>query len=154
MEPATLATGEMTVVDGGDEATGPAVAITGSGRRVAVGAGGAPAMAAPAMSRVRAAVQPGVSMATSKRTMAVYQAKSASPFITTFAVLTSIVFLMSASIVVVMMSRGSFDPASGQRIIPPFLDKHAYRTFYDWTPGKTQDPKPQTEFPNKMIAPQ
>jgi len=144
------ATGSMTIVDGnvGDVSTGPQMAVTGSGRRVAVQ--GAPAIAAPAMSRVRAAVAPGVSMATSKRTLAVYQAKSASPVWTFIAILNTFVFVLAASICGVMMSRGSYDKASGERIIPPFLNQHSQLKVYEWayeaTPGNPKDKKPSNEF--------
>jgi len=147
------ATGEMTVLDGNvnEASTGPAVAITGSGRRNAVGTGAAPAIAAPAMSRVRAAVAPGVSMATSKRTQAVYQAKSAGPVWTIFAILNTIVFMFAASICGVMMSRGSYDKQSQQRVIPPFLSQNSQFRVYEWcyeaTPGNPQDKdKPTGEF--------
>jgi len=146
-------TGSMTVVDGnvGDVSTGPQLAVTGSGRRVAVQ--GAPAIAAPAMSRVRAAVAPGVSMATSKRTLAVYQAKSASPVWTALAIINTIMFMLAASICGVMMTRGSFDKASGERIIPPFLNQNSQFKVYEWcydaTPGNPKDKKPQNEYEGK-----
>jgi hypothetical protein len=147
--------GQMTVMDNAVAETGhQPTAITGSGRRVAVQqpspTGAAPAIAAPAMSRVRAAVAPGVSMATSKRTLAVYQAKSASPVWTAIAILNSVVFMLAASICAVMMSRGSFDKESRERIIPPFLNQDSqfaiYRWCYDATPGNPQDKKPKDEF--------
>ena len=145
-------TGEMTVLDGNvsEASTGPAVAITGSGRRNAVGTGAAPAIAAPAMSRVRAAVAPGVSMATSKRTQAVYQAKPAGAIWTAFAILNTIVFMFAASIVGVMMTKGSYDKVSGERIIPPFLSQNSqlaiYERCYEATPGNPQDKKPAGEL--------
>lgn len=154
METAQQATGEMTVLDGNisESTTGQATAVTGSGRRVAVQAptGAAPAINAPAMSRVRAAVAPGVSMATSKRTLAVYQAKSASPVWTAVAILNSIVFMLAASICGVMMAKGSFDRNSSERVIPPFLNQDSqfaiYRWCYEATPGNPQDKKPTTEY--------
>jgi hypothetical protein len=150
------ATGSMTVLDGNiaEQGTGHATAITGSGRRVAVQqpspTGAAPAINAPAMSRVRAAVAPGVSMATSKRTLAVYQAKSASPVWTAIAILNSVVFMLAASICGVMMAKGSFDQASKERVIPPFLNQDSqfaiYRWCYESTPGSPADKKPPSEY--------
>lgn len=150
------ATGSMTVMDGNiaEQGTGHATAITGSGRRVAVQqpspTGAAPAINAPAMSRVRAAVAPGVSMATSKRTLAVYQAKSASPVWTAIAILNSVVFMLAASICGVMMAKGSYDRNSQQRVIPPFLNQDSqfavYRWAYDATPGNPADDKPRGEW--------
>ena len=147
-------TGSMTVVEGGIEpSTGPQPAVMGSGRRAAVGSGvqGAPQVAAPAMSRVRAAVAPGVSMATSKRTLAVYQAKPASPIWTGIMILTSIVLLFAMSICGVMMTKGSYDAASGERIIPPFLSDgnpvvNFYQSAYEKTPGNPRDKKPSSEY--------
>lgn len=150
-------TGSMTVVEGGIEpTTGPQPAVSGSGRRTAVGSGvqGAPQVATPAMSRVRAAVAPGVSMATSKRTLAVYQAKPASPIWTGVMILTSIVLVNAMSICAVMMTKGSYDPVSGERIIPPFLAEgnpfNYYQSAYDKTPGQPRDPRPKTEFGPKQ----
>lgn len=155
METAQQATGQMTVLDGNiaEAGTGQATAITGSGRRVAVQqspTGAAPAINAPAMSRVRAAVAPGVSMATSKRTLAVYQAKSASPVWTAIAILNSVIFMLAASICGVMMAKGSYDKNSGERVIPPFLNDQSqfaiYRWCYEATPGNPNDKKPVGEF--------
>lgn len=161
LEPA--ATGEMTVVETGpDAATGPAPAVTASGRRKAIsgsGSGqavagplGGPNVAAPAMSRVRAAVQPGVSIATSKRTQAVYQPKSAGPVWTAIAILTTVVMMLGASVFTVMMVRGSYDEASKQRIIPPFMSSSSQFKIYEWcydaTPGRPEDQdKPKSEYP-------
>lgn len=146
-------TGSMTVVEGGIEpTTGPQPAVTGSGRRTAVGSGvqGAPQVATPAMSRVRAAVAPGVSMATSKRTLAVYQAKPASPIWTGVMILTSIVLVNAMSICAVMMTKGSYDPVSGERVIPPFLAEgnpfNYYQSAYEKTPGSPRDKRPTSEY--------
>jgi len=146
-------TGSMTVVEGGIEpTTGPQPAVSGSGRRTAVGSGvqGAPQVATPAMSRVRAAVAPGVSMATSKRTLAVYQAKPASPIWTGVMILTSIVLVNAMSICAVMMTKGSYDPVSGERVIPPFLAEgnpfNYYQSAYEKTPGSPRDKRPTSEY--------
>jgi hypothetical protein len=151
-----VGTGEMTVVEG-NEATGAATAIgvTGSGRRIAPSA---PAMtAAPAMSRVKAAAVSGVSMATSKRTHAVYQVKTASPVWTAFMVLTTVVFILAGSICGVMMAKGGYDPNSGERVIPPFLSDKSQFPVYKWcyenTPGVPQDKKPESEFPVNGVLP-
>jgi hypothetical protein len=163
LEPA--ATGEMTVLETGPEAvTGPAQAVTASGRRRAVSAApmmqapagatpaGAPAVAAPAMSRVRAAVQPGVSLATSKRTQAVYQPKSAGPVWTALTILNTIIMMLAGSIVAVMVAFGTtYDKDSKQRIIPPFLSDRSQFKIYEWcydsTPGTPQDKdRPSDEF--------
>ncbi|MCY3020341.1 MAG: hypothetical protein NTW87_15085 [Planctomycetota bacterium] len=162
LEPA--ATGEVTAAE---DVTGPAVPVTASGRRRAIGSGvgraaapasvapptGAPGVAAPAMSRVRAAVQPGVSLATSKRTQAVYQAKSAGPVWTILAILNTLVLAFTATIVGVMMSVGHYDRQSSQRVIPPFLSTGQFRV-YEWcyyaTPGDPADKdRPSSEFPPK-----
>ncbi|HEY3318884.1 MAG TPA: helix-turn-helix domain-containing protein [Planctomycetota bacterium] len=128
-------------------ATGPAQAVSGSGRRA--GVQGAPTVA-PAVSRVQRSVAPGVSMATSKRTQAVYAAKSASPFITIVAGLNTALFLFAATIVGTMMTRGTFDKQSGERIIPPFLNHNStlpvYRWCYESTPGNPADKKPSSEY--------
>jgi hypothetical protein len=114
------------------------------------------------MSRVqRAAAAPGVSMATSRRTAAVYQPKTAHPILTAVMILNTVVFAFAASIAVVMVTRGSYDgdhvdatghlvEGSHQRIIPPFLGPksplNAYKSCYKKTPGDPQDPKPQDEY--------
>lgn len=154
MEPA--ATGEMTLIEHGvsEASTGPAAAVTGSGRRRGVPGSGihAGAANAPAMSRVRAAVgsNQGVSMATSKRTQAVYQVKSASPIWTFVLILNSVVLLLASSVVAVMMTTGSYDKESKERIIPPFLSQNSqfkvYPWMYDNTPGVPMDKKPNGEF--------
>jgi len=148
-------TGELTVLDDAPTST----TARGSGVRTAVGSGirgAVPGMAKPAMSRVQAAVSAsspgGVSMATSRRTQAAYQAKSANPIWTAIAILNTIIFMFAATIVGVMMSRGTFDRASGQRIIPPFLNHESptpvYKWYYDSTPGTPKDDKPQNEWPS------
>lgn len=150
-------TGEMTVMESAP------TAITASGRRVAI-AGTGPVVAAPATSRVRPAVSAGVSMATSKRTQAVYQAKTAGPVWTVFAILNTIVLLLAGSICAVMISRGSFDGdrivggvevrGSHQRIIPPFLGPNSQFKIYEWcydaTPGNPADAdRPSGEYAGK-----
>jgi hypothetical protein len=180
VEPGTSSasiTGDMTVLEGGagQATTGAATAVTGTGvgsgvKRGPAGSGIAPA-GAPAMSRVqRAAAAPGVSMATSRRTAAVYQPKTAHPIMTAIMILTTVVFAFAASIAVVMVTRGSYDgdrvdfqpgqngqpghmvviEGSHQRIIPPFLGPksplNAYKSCYKKTPGDPQDPKPQDEY--------
>lgn len=156
LESASAATGEMTVVETGpDAATGPAPAVTASGRRKAISATGAappaggPAVAAPAMSRVRPAVQPGVSIATSKRTQAVYQPKSAGPVWTAICVLNTVVLALAASVFGVMLTKGSYDydpltqSGSKQRIVPPFMSSTSQFKIYEWcydaTPGNPED---------------
>lgn len=149
------ATGEHTIVDNAatDNVTAAAtqLSVTGSGRRAAPSA---PAVAAaPAMSRVRAAVSPGVSMATSRRTHAVYQVKTAGPVWTAFMVLNTIVFVLAASVAAVMITRGHYDKESAERIIPPFLnDKSSfpvYRWCYTNCPGNPEDSKPSSEYGSK-----
>jgi len=162
LEPSPAATGDMTVVETGPDAqTGPAPAVTASGRRRAVTAppaaatspaGSGPHVAPPAMSRVRPAVQPGVSVATSKRTQAVYQPKPAGAAWTAITVLTSLVMAVAASILAVMMTCGSYDSKSSQRVIPPFLSSSSQLKFYEWyygnTPGDPQDTdRPKSEYP-------
>lgn len=148
--PQPAITGEMTVIEGGGETSAAvtAVGVTGSGRRVAASA---PAMAAPAMSRVKAAAVTGVSMATSRRTQAVYQVKTAGPVWTAMTILTSLMFVIGASIVAVMMTKGCYDKNTGQRIIPPFLSDKSQLAVYRWcytnTAGNpTKDDKPKTEY--------
>ena len=59
------------------------------------------------MSRVqRAPATAGVSMATSRRTAAVYQPKPAHPIMTAFMVVNTIIFAFSASICAVIMTKG------------------------------------------------
>ena len=146
-------TGQMTVMEGAQgEGTG---AVTASGRRPAPPM--APPPGAPAMSRVqRASAAPGVSMATSRRTAAVYQPKPAHPFMTALMIVNTIIFAFTASICAVMMTKGHYDPQSQQRIIPPFLNYSSstpvYRWYYKNTPGDPQDklfkdrPPPATEY--------
>jgi hypothetical protein len=153
MENAAHATGEMTVVDGGGTGN-----VTSAATQIGAGGSGprrsspqAPAVAAaPAMSRVRAAVSPGVSMATSRRTQAVYQAKTAGPVWTAFMIVNSIVFVFAATIAAVMISKGHYDATAGERVIPPFLNDKStfavYRWCYQKTPGDPQDKKPETEY--------
>jgi len=146
-------TGEHTIVDNAqtDNVTAAATQLGSGPRRSAPSA---PAIAnAPAMSRVRAAVSPGVSMATSRRTHAVYQVKTAGPVWTAFMVLNTIVFVLAASVGAVMISKGSYDKDSSERVIPPFLsDKSSfpvYRWCYTNCPGNPEDSKPGTEYGSK-----
>ncbi|HYF51943.1 MAG TPA: helix-turn-helix domain-containing protein [Planctomycetota bacterium] len=143
-------TGEHTVIDNAqtDNVTAAATQLGSSPRRAAPSA---PAVAAaPAMSRVRAAVSPGVSMATSRRTHAVYQVKTAGPVWTAFMVLNTIVFVFAASVAAVMITKGSYDKDSGERVIPPFLSHNStfpvYRWCYTNCPGNPQDKRPESEF--------
>lgn len=158
VEPGTSSasiTGDMTVMEPGQHTTGSATAVTtgaaGSGiKRGPAGSGIAPA-GSPAMSRVqRAAAAPGVSMATSRRTAAAYQPKTAHPFMTAIMILNTVVFAFAASIAAVMMTRGSYDKESGNRIIPPFLSQKSplqvYKTCYQKTPGDPADNKPADEY--------
>jgi hypothetical protein len=140
-------TGQMTVMEGAPE-TGEAQAVAGSGRRQAPM--GAP-VGTPAMSRVqRAAAAPGVSMATSRRTAAVYQPKPAHPFMTAIMIINTVLFAFTASICAVMITRGHYDKNSEQRIIPPFLNNGSSTPVYRWcyhnTPGDPMDKKPTGEF--------
>ena len=52
-----------------------------------------------------------------------------------------------------MMTRGSYDKESRERIIPPFLNDQSqfaiYRWCYDATLGVPADPKPRGEFDGK-----
>ena len=142
-------TGQMTVMENApDVATGEAPAVAGSGRRQAPM--GAPT-GTPAMSRVqRAAAAPGVSMATSRRTAAVYQPKPAHPFMTAIMIINTVLFAFTASICAVMITRGHYDKNSEQRIIPPFLNNGSSTPVYRWTyhntPGDPMDKKPNGEF--------
>lgn len=158
VEPGTSSasiTGDMTVLEGGagQATTGAATAVTGTGsgiKRGPAGSGIAPA-GSPAMSRVqRAAAAPGVSMATSRRTAAAYQPKTAHPFMTAIMILNTVVFAFAASIAAVMMTRGSYDKDSGNRIIPPFLSHKSplqvYKTCYTKTPGNPMDTHPSEEY--------
>ncbi|MGD0090292.1 MAG: helix-turn-helix domain-containing protein [Planctomycetota bacterium] len=186
LESASAATGEMTVVDAGPGAeTGPATPVTASGRRRALSASGrhmalagaaaappapgaaaaappagGPAMASPAVSRVARAAPAGVSIATSKRTQAVYQPKSAGPLWTALCVLNSLILMLAASVVGVMMTspRCDYDPVSQlgskQRVIPPFLSSSSQFKVYEWcyeaTPGNPEDKdRPSSEYPFK-----
>jgi len=171
-EPSAASTGEMTVVESGPEAaTAPAAPVTASGRRAVTGSGraqaapiapppGGVAVAPAAMSRVRPAAAPGVSIATSRRTQAVYQAKSASPWVTVVCILNSLVLMIAAGVVGVMMStpRCDYDPltrtGSMQRVIPPFMTGGSWLKWYDWcyenTPGRPEDKdRPKDEFPSQ-----
>ncbi len=118
--------------------------VTASGRRTAVQA------STPAMSRVRPAVAPGVTLAGSKRTQAIYVAKSASPAWTVIAGLNTVVFVFAALIIATMMTRGTYDRASGERVIPPFLSANStfpvYKWCYESTPGNPKDKKPSSEY--------
>jgi hypothetical protein len=140
MEPLAGQTGEMTVVEPGDTAIRrPA----GSGSRQPA----APAMAAsPAMSRVKAAAVTGVSMATSKRTQAVYQVKTAGPVWTALLIVTAIIFTLAVSVAIVPMTKGYYDSVTKERIIPPYLNQNVYERYYFSTPGDPKDAKPKYEF--------
>ena len=150
-------TGQMTVMETAQgDATGATQAIPGSGRRQAPPPMAAPA-GAPAMSRVqRAAAAPGVSMATSRRTAAVYQPKPAHPFMTALMIVNTIIFTFAGCVCAVMMTRGHYDKVSEQRIIPPFLNHGSstpvYRWFYKNSPGDRQDKKPIGEYLNLQYA--
>ncbi len=146
-------TGQMTVMeDAPNVATGSATAV-GSGRRQAPPLTGAPAIGG--QSRVaRAPANQGVSMATSRRTAAVYQPKPAHPFMTAIMIVNTVLFAFTASIAAVMMTRGHYDQASQQRIIPPFLNHGSstpvYRWMYKNSPGDPQDKKPLGEFDGEI----
>jgi len=112
----------------------------------------APGAPAPAMSRVRAAVS-GSQASASRRTQAMLQARTASPIFTAVLILTTIVCMYSATIVSVMMFRGSYDAETKQRIIPPFLSSESplpiYQWCYDNTPGRLKDELPKGEYSGK-----
>jgi hypothetical protein len=110
---------------------------------------------APAMSRVRPAISPGVSMSTSRRTRAIYQVKTAGPIWTAIMVLNTLVFMFTASVAAVMMTRGSYDKESGQRVIPPFLSHTSSFPVYKWcytnTAGNPLDSKPSSEYGSDQV---
>jgi hypothetical protein len=156
MEPSIGAaqTGEMTVVDqAADEAavgTGPAAPVT-AGR---AGSGAAKvgsrvgSSVGPAVSRVR---QPSVAVA--RRTATVYEPKSAHPIWTAVLIINAAVMLFAVSVYGVILTKGSYDKASGQRIIPPHLKQFGvYESFIDGNmvgllPGRPKDPVP-TDAPD------
>ena len=148
-------TSGMTVMeDAPNVATGSATAV-GSGRRPAPAPmAGAPMIGGAGQSRVARAAPQGVSMATSRRTAAVYQPKPAHPFMTAIMIVNTVLFAFTASIAAVMMTRGHYDRASEQRIIPPFLNHGSstpvYRWMYKNTPGDPQDKKPNGEFDGEI----
>ncbi|MFH0938834.1 MAG: helix-turn-helix domain-containing protein [Planctomycetota bacterium] len=139
-----------TVVESNEQPTGAvtAIGVAGSGRRQAPPQ--APAIAAsPKLSRVQAAA-PGVSMATSRRTQAIYQVKTAGPVWTAIMVVTAVMFTLSTAIAGVMMLKGHYDKNSGERVIPPFLNDQSHFAVYRWcyknTAGDPQDKKPESEY--------
>ena len=138
VQPSPDQTGESTVLEaGGASTTGAApVPVAPAARGSGVGA--------PAMSRVRQ-VGSGVTVASSRRTHAIYQAKSGNWVWNIPLVLTTLVFVFAALICSVMLSKGYYDEKSGQRVIPPFLAKgstlEVYAWCYDKTPGDPQDEK-------------
>lgn len=149
LEPAAGAagTGEMTVVESGEEATvgtGPATPVAGR-----TGAGGSKVGAkigssvGPAVSRVR---QPSVAMA--RRTATVYEPKSGHPIWTAVLIINAAVMLFAVSVYGVILTKGSYDKVSGQRIIPPHLKQFdVYPSFIDGNmvgllPGRPMDNVP------------
>jgi hypothetical protein len=150
MEPSVGAaqTGEMTVVDqSADEAsvgTGPAAPVAGGAR---AGSGQAKvgsrvgSSVGPAVSRVR---QPSVAVA--RRTATVYEPKTAHPIWTAVLIINAAVMLFAVSVYGVMLTKGSYDKTSGQRIIPPHLKQfNVYDSFIDGKivghlPGRPRDP--------------
>jgi len=157
MEPSVGAaqTGEMTVVDqAADEAsvgTGPAAPVAGGTRA----GSGAPKVSSrvgssvgPAVSRVR---QPSVAVA--RRTATVYEPKTAHPIWTAVLIINAAVMLFSVSVYGVMLTKGSYDKTSGQRIIPPHLkqtnvyDKFIDGSFVGHLPGRPRD-KVESDAPD------
>ena len=110
--------------------------------------------AAPAMSRVRAAVSASGQSAASKRAQATAQQRTGHPIMTLVLVLTTGLLLYAATIVGVQMVAGNYNEATQQRVIPPFLTDAPlwnYRTAYDNLPGVTDDKagtakRPSTEY--------
>lgn len=167
MDKSAAQTGEMTVVDNAamDEAqvsTGPAQPVVGtaSGRKPApmVQAGGSrvgSGVAQPAVSRVR---QPTVAM-TARRTASVYEVKTSHPIMTTILVLNAGLCLFILSIFGVMVFKGHYDEAAGERIIPPYLKEFGvyestyYGSLFGAAPGKTADPKPEGEYGGERAEP-
>jgi hypothetical protein len=166
MEPSVGAaqTGEMTVVDqAADEAavgTGPAAPVAAGAR---AGSGAAKvgsrvgSSVGPAVSRVR---QPSVAVA--RRTATVYEPKSAHPIWTAIMIMNAAVMLFVVAVYGVMLTKGSYDKDSRQRIIPPLMKQfNVYDSFIDGTfvgplPGRPMDPLDPTapdyvDFTNKPL---
>ena len=98
--------------------------------------------AAPAVSRVRQTGS-GVTVASSRRSHAVYQAQKGSWVWTIFLTLTAIVSIYTACICCVVITKGFYDKDSRQRVIPPFLGPDSQVAVYPWcydkTPGALKD---------------
>jgi len=150
MEPSVGAaqTGEMTVVDqAADEAsvgTGPAAPVAAGGARTGSGAAKVGSRVGssvgPAVSRVR---QPSVAVA--RRTATVYEPKTAHPIWTAVLIINAAVMIFAVSVYGVMLTKGSYDKTSGQRIIPPHLqqmkiyDKMIDGSIVGHLPGRPRD---------------
>mgnify|MGYP000073678730 CR=1 FL=1 len=150
MEPSVGAaqTGEMTVVDQAAEeatvGTGPAAPVAGRAGSGAAKVGSRiGSSVGPAVSRVR---QPSVAVA--RRTATVYEPKSAHPIWTAVLIINAAVMLFAVSVYGVILTKGSYDKASGQRIIPPHLKQFGvYEGFIDGNivgplPGRPKDKVP------------
>lgn len=114
--------------------------------------------AAPAMSRVRAAVSATSQSSTTKRAQATVTARPAGPLVTLGLIVTAFISMLSVSIIAVVMFKGSYDPNTGQRVIPSFLAKMPlinYESTYNNLPGNPADnegehKRPLDEFPSKQ----
>lgn len=139
----------------------PAVGSSSSARQVPTRAGStrvgaADTAAAPAMSRVRAAVGASSASSTNKRAQATATARSAGPLTTLALIITAFFSMLTVTIIGVQMFKGSYDKDTGQRVIPPFLANMpivSYQTTYHNLPGQPADNegprrRPPEEYPN------
>lgn len=134
-----------------------AVTTTSSGRQKVPSSRLNESAAAPAMSRVRAAVSATSQSSATKRAQATVTARPAGPLVTLGLIVTAFISMLSVSIIAVAMFKGAYDPNTGQRVIPSFLSKMPlinYETTYNNLPGNPADnegehKRPSDEFPNQ-----
>lgn len=138
----------------------PAVGTSSSARAVPTKAGStrigaAETAAAPAMSRVRAAVGASSQSSANKRAQATATARSAGPLVTLGLIVTAFFSMLTVTVIGVQMFKGNYDRETGNRVIPPFLAKMpivSYETTYHNLPGTPADnegdrKRPPEEFP-------
>lgn len=132
-----------------------AVTTTPSGRQK-VPSGRTDSVAAPALSRVRAGISSSSQSAAAKRAQASATSRSAGPLVSLMLIVTAFFSMMALTVIGVQLFKGNYDTESGQRVIPPFLEKMpliSYESTYHNLPGHPSDTegerkRPADEFPS------
>ena len=102
------------------------------------------------MSRVRAAVSATSQSSVAKRDKVAASVRTSHPIMTLLLTLTAGIYLYTATIVGVVLFKGSYDPETHQRVIPPFLVNAPlvnYVTAYTALPGNPDDTEGEFKRP-------